>query len=1854
MELLETNHEAADVMKEDAPDTGQDIPQENLNLWLKADTGVIKTDGSVSSWENQAGGDLFSTINGTGGITLQQSNGYDYMQFDGTDSLHGVTIDYNGKSEITLMVVAEYEGEDPIRNSYSDINTALFWTESGDWGTMSLAPYKEQIMMRFGTGAESGVSRFDKATNEISINTAIKNGDTHTLVLNGTEVLSEAGKVTTTSGIGTDMYVGMGISAGNNRYFTGKIAEVIAYDRVLTPDETTQVYDYLSDKYNIGVTEKEPLEIVISPPDKLEYNIGDIFDPQGMKVSLKYSDGSMVELDETEYIVTGFDSSINQKITVTITSIADPALSESFDVLIGDPVVNAIVSAVAAPVSVPKGTTAENLVLPFSIDVTLEKEFSNITQPMPSKQTKVPVVWNTETFDDTKLDEPQTIYGSLEITLGKAVEEEITLTELPIGNPNEIEAEIQIIVRDVQRELYVSPEAESGGNGSKDAPFNSIQAAKEAIANNGWNKNMEGDLLVWLGGGTYSVTEPIEFGVGDSGSNGYSIIYQAIPGEVPNLNGGIGVDGWKQWDENPEIYVAELNRDTKLRNLFVNGVEAKLTSTSARTCGPYGTVEISGNESWALDGGTETAGVLLKWDELGFTVDSAEELTNPEDIEIRQQKTWNVVTVGLQEIKSVTPGEDGGAPLAKAVNINTNPADEQRNRNQLDAIANQYSDRQKQGDTAFVLQQPYGAIAACLAWQCNFEPYFAYVDFWGNVRENTGYNTFVIQNSLELLKNPGEFYFDKAINRLYYYPEPGVDIYDSEIVAPLSEGLIRIEGNNTSERVENLQFSGIKFTYDDKGLEVVENSEGFASVQNMAAYTKYISNGDWHYWLYNNTDISKGTVNVENASGIVFTGNAFTTLSSGTCIGYINDVVDSQITGNVFMDTAGNAATIGHTQHVHIGEDGPPETTEDNKYPIGVEGICKNIIVSNNYIENTCTMFTQADALTALYAENVEFSHNRITNVPYSAINFGWGWQNQDDRSNYSGTHYPDYPSQTARKNTIVYNHIDNANQVLTEDGGALYTLGQQEDSIIAYNKVHGVRSVYTDEGTAYFEVFYNDIDSRNRNYSYNELWYGNDSSNGSGSFISWRDGNNNYGTTEIPSYSGKVLDITNEDIFAASGIESDWLESIATLKKLVASDGKGNTETPDNLEIDVSTDLEDHETGELDQDDPLLGSFIDGGVSVEEEDGNKVLRLQSTDGTSQHNGFYLKGIEYNTAVIELEMKFNANHAFTHDWESISVQGFASAKDGDEQLSKNESLFAGSYLDKSDKQTYHYNKGEAGVHMNGKQVDLQIEKESWYQIKIMVRFGNYYVKMWLKGQEEPEQWQLYEKLPNELGYFGTLRVTSYKHNESSNLDVSFDNIVVSKPVVSLSLGELQDNTATVGADYRLAIPYKYTGNQDVVFEAANLPEGLICDASSGIISGRPASGSEGNYEVKIKLTAGKISNSGSFKLTVKNDTVPAISPPANLNALIAGTTSIKVNWTAANESEGYEVWYSTSQNGSYTLAGTTTECAFIQNNLTMGRTYYYKVRAYKTVKDGKDYSIYTSVKSLTLPVPKPTAEIKPPSNLNASIAGAASMKVNWTATNGSEGYEVWYSTAQNGSYTLAGTTTECTFIQNNLIIGTTYYYKVRAYKTVKDGKDYSVYTSVKSLTLPVPKATNVKTASAGATSIKVTWKKVNGASGYVIYRSTKKGSGYKKISTIISGSKTSFTNKSLKNGKTYYYRVRAYKNVNSAKKYGSYSNVVYRKATLSKPAQVKTTAKKSSIKVNWKKVMGADKYEIYRAVGKKGQYKKVATLSSRKIAYTNKKLTKGRLYSYKIKAVQKVGDKTYRSAYSARKSAKIK
>lgn len=102
---------------------------------------------------------------------------------------------------------------------------------------------------------------------------------------------------------------------------------------------------------------------------------------------------------------------------------------------------------------------------------------------------------------------------------------------------------------------------------------------------------------------------------------------------------------------------------------------------------------------------------------------------------------------------------------------------------------------------------------------------------------------------------------------------------------------------------------------------------------------------------------------------------------------------------------------------------------------------------------------------------------------------------------------------------------------------------------------------------------------------------------------------------------------------------------------------------------------------------------------------------------------------------------------------------------------------------------------------------------------------------------------------------------------------------------------------------------------------------------------------------------------------------------------------------------------------------------------------------------------------------------------------------------------------------------------------------------------YSAGVSAK----PVPATPTITVANAGSRKIKISWKKITGASGYEVYRATSKSGSYSKVKTVTSGSTVSYTNTGLSKGKTYYYKVRAYRTVSGKKVYGNYSAVKYAK-----------------------------------------------------------------------------------------------
>lgn len=228
-----------------------------------------------------------------------------------------------------------------------------------------------------------------------------------------------------------------------------------------------------------------------------------------------------------------------------------------------------------------------------------------------------------------------------------------------------------------------------------------------------------------------------------------------------------------------------------------------------------------------------------------------------------------------------------------------------------------------------------------------------------------------------------------------------------------------------------------------------------------------------------------------------------------------------------------------------------------------------------------------------------------------------------------------------------------------------------------------------------------------------------------------------------------------------------------------------------------------------------------------------------------------------------------------------------------------------------------------------------------------------------------------------------------------------------------------------------------------------------------------------------------------------------------------------------------------------------------------GEGTYRVVRTVYTLTSGSSKMYRTSVYSNEFTYKKATNEkVGTPTSLKATSVDYNKVKLNWKKVSGASGYKVYQYNAKTKKYTEIATVKGTSYTKSGLTTGTKYSYKVRAYKIVNKKNIYGSYSKTVSARPALNKVAGVKTVNISGKSIKVTWKKVSGASGYKLYRSTKKNGSYKLVKTLKGSKTVKYTNKKLKKGSTYFYKVRAYKTVGKKTVYGSYSS--YRSAKVRK------------------------------------------------------------------------------------------
>ncbi len=251
------------------------------------------------------------------------------------------------------------------------------------------------------------------------------------------------------------------------------------------------------------------------------------------------------------------------------------------------------------------------------------------------------------------------------------------------------------------------------------------------------------------------------------------------------------------------------------------------------------------------------------------------------------------------------------------------------------------------------------------------------------------------------------------------------------------------------------------------------------------------------------------------------------------------------------------------------------------------------------------------------------------------------------------------------------------------------------------------------------------------------------------------------------------------------------------------------------------------------------------------------------------------------------------------------------------------------------------------------------------------------------------------------------------------------------------------------------------------------------------------------------------------------------------------------------------------------------------------------------------------------------------------------VSVKWSKVSGADGYYVYRKKSTDKSFTKIATVeggSTLSYTDTKASGNTKYVYTVKAYKGSTSGAYNKTGKTILFLCAPATKSANKNGY------INVSWNKISGAKGYVIYKKTGSGS-YKKLATIKSGSTVSYKDKSVKSGTKYTYYVKAY-NGSTYSGYKASSALMYLA-----PVKISSAASgKSGITVKWGKISASKGYTVYRKTGS-GSYSKLATVKgTTKVSYLDKSAKKGKTYTYYVTAY----NGSCKGAYANTKACKDK
>ncbi len=323
-----------------------------------------------------------------------------------------------------------------------------------------------------------------------------------------------------------------------------------------------------------------------------------------------------------------------------------------------------------------------------------------------------------------------------------------------------------------------------------------------------------------------------------------------------------------------------------------------------------------------------------------------------------------------------------------------------------------------------------------------------------------GHNSaFYLTNAKSLLDTPGEWYLDAKEQKVYYIPRKGEDMAKADVEAPAVETLMKIEGTPDAP-VKGITIEGVTFSY---ATWMRPSISGHAPLQAGMFMTEAYKvrpkiirpNGD--HKLDNQGWVGRpaAAVSVRCAEDINFKGCTIAHCAS-TGIDFFEYTKGGSISRSTIRDVGGNgilAGSFGPEAHeAHL-----PYNPTDSRI------ICTGLTIENNLITDVTNEDWGCVGIGAGYVRGIRILHNEISEVSYSGISMGWGWNQQ-----------PCAMADNRVKGNLIHHYAKHM-----YDTAGIYTLGAQPHSFVEENVVRDIYSpgyahdpnhwfyLYTDEGSS-------------------------------------------------------------------------------------------------------------------------------------------------------------------------------------------------------------------------------------------------------------------------------------------------------------------------------------------------------------------------------------------------------------------------------------------------------------------------------------------------------------------------------------------------------------------------------------------------------------------------------------------------------------------------------------------------------------------------------------------------------------------------------------------------------------------